>query len=36
MQNVSHPNIIKFYDRFNEYKKICVVMEYANKGHIII
>lgn len=32
MQNLNHPNIIKYYNSFEHKGKLCIIMEYADSG----
>ena len=32
LQNLAHPNIIRYLEAFEHEKRLCIVMEYAQNG----
>jgi len=34
LQQLDHPNIIKYHEYFKDVSKICIVMEYADNGDL--
>ena len=34
LQQLDHPNIIKYHEYFKDERKICIVMEYADNGDL--
>ena len=35
MMGVNHENIVKFYTHFEDPKHICIVLELADKNHLL-